>query len=61
MQITIKINKNVKGHKCLPEDGGSVTFTQQDLEDMALRLYLLTEETSSKFDYSASMDIIEVD
>jgi len=62
MKISIKINKKVKNAKCLPQEVGSITFTQEQLEDIALKIYMLSEETDDdKFEYTASMDLIEVD
>ena len=60
--ITIKIKKYARGGLAKePCETGSVTFGPVELEAMALKLYMLSEECNTdKFEYSAKLDTIKV-
>lgn len=59
--VTIKIKKCARGglgHP--PMEVGEVTFGPADLEAMALKIYMLTEDMNTdKFEYSAKLDTIK--
>jgi hypothetical protein len=60
--ITIKIKKCAKGG--LAEEAkevGTIKFTGAELEIMALKIWMLTEDINEdKFEYSAQLDTINV-
>jgi len=62
MKVTIKITKKVKGSEICPaQEVGIVTLEQHDLETIALRMFELSETLGDKFEYKASMNLIEIE
>jgi len=60
--ITIKIKKCARGGLATePKEVGKIKFTGPELEAMALKIWMLTEDNDTdKFEYSAHLDLIEV-
>ena len=60
--IKIKIKKCAKGGLAEEaKDVGTITFTGAELEVMALKIWMLKEDTNKdKFEYSAQLDTINV-
>jgi len=60
--ITIKIKKCARGGLATePKDEGTITFKGPELEAMALKIWMLSEDINTdKFEYSAHLDTINV-
>ena len=62
MKVTVKITKRLKDNDICPfQEVGIVTLEQRDLEAIALQMFRISEKTGDKFEYNASMNLIEVE